>query len=586
MPDETTMNRLLSENPDSLAYILEEEINPDLLSEEDRINYIWWLANAHKSQHRSLINDSLIYKVLEYQKQTDSPLLLSTYQLAAEQAKSSGNMLKEEALLMETLDFATSREDTVTVLNLASQLGYIFDGTRDSKKIDNLIKITKEYASPNVDTYFTLTKLYNRSNKIDSIGKYASLGIKAAIAENKPMEEYQLTRSYIEYLNLSGQSKKALEALREIENKMPIGGGITGQEIKFNYITTWIALERYDSAQVYIDYFNPILDHFITINPSETYVIETVLDLFKTVIRTKQGKTFTTYDLGTINQLIGNSRESLKAEKEKILAQNKLQRDKLNLQIEKGMLQRRLLWGAIGIILITAILVFIYQRKLLKKEYKLQNIKEQLRIKSIQIAENESIMHQNEQLIHSLSSQVDKNEDIRQELDILLAENEKIKKKNGLLQADIQSFADSITQKDKELNYFEELSIQNARYMERDQFLTIQLIKKTPILDNLNKNPRYIEELQWHEIIHTVDQLFDGFSVRLHIDYPSLTEEDIRYCCLFKLRLSNSVISSLMGISPSSVTKRKQRIKEKINQHLPDELNMEKPLEVYLWNYN
>ncbi len=586
MPDEEIMHKLLTENPDSLAYLLEEKINPSLLSEEDRINYIWWLASAHSKQYRSLINDSLIHKVLQCHKQTGSPLLLSTYQLAAEQAKSSGDVTKEETLLNEALVLAEERKDSTIVLNLASKLGYIYNGVRDSEKIDKLIKTTKKYASWDVDTYLTLTKLYNRSGKIDSIGKYASLGIKAAIARKRPMEEYQLTRSYIEYLNLSAQSPEALSVLRDLEHKMPMDGGIVGNEIKFNYITTWIALGRYDSAQVYIDYFDPILKYFKTKNPTETYVIETVLDLFKTVIHTKQGKIFTTHDLGTINQLVEGSRESIKAEKEKMLAQNKLQRDKLNLQIEKGNLQRRLLWGAIGIMLITAILVFVYQRKLLRKEHNIQKIKEQLRIKSMQIAENESIINQNEQLIRSLNSQVGENEDIRQELDTLLAENEKIKEKNGLLQSDIQSFTNSITEKDKELNFFEELSLQNARLMERDQFLTIQLIKRTPILNGLDKNPKYIEEMQWHEIIHTVDQLFDGFSVRLHIDYPTLTEEDIRYCCLFKLRLSNSVISSLMGISPSSVTKRKQRIKEKINQHLPDDLTMEKPLEVYLWNYN
>jgi hypothetical protein len=83
--------------------------------------------------------------------------------------------------------------------------------------------------------------------------------------------------------------------------------------------------------------------------------------------------------------------------------------------------------------------------------------------------------------------------------------------------------------------------------------------------------------LQWPEIIHAVNSLFDGFSYRLHTEFPALTEEDVRYCCLIKLRLTTSVISTLTGISPSSVTKRKQRIREKIHK--------DQPLEIYLWNY-
>jgi hypothetical protein len=39
-----------------------------------------------------------------------------------------------------------------------------------------------------------------------------------------------------------------------------------------------------------------------------------------------------------------------------------------------------------------------------------------------------------------------------------------------------------------------------------------------------------------------------------------------------------------MGISPSSVTKRKQRIKENMIQQHPDENQSEKLLETYYWN--
>jgi|AGTN01.3.fsa_nt_gi hypothetical protein len=587
LPDETVMQDLLAENPDSLAYILEETINPDLLSENDKINYAWWLVKTHSKQHRSLINDSLIHEVLAYHKQTDAPLLLSTYLLAAEQAKSEGKTIKEEALLNEALNVAREKQDTTAVIELCSKLGYLYEKDKDEEKINNLIRITKEYAYWNTDTYLALTRLYNKLNKLDSIAKYSSLGIKTAIKENKPREEYQMTRSYAEYLNQSGQSKKALNVLREIEHKMPIGDGIVGSEIMFNYITTWIALGEYDSARVYVDYFDPLLEQAkLVTSPTEIHVIKSILDIFEAIIHSRQGGVFSTHDLVSVNQIVDNGRASLQAEKERIYAQNKLQRDKLNLEIEKGKLQQHLLWGTIAIVVIIAVLVFIYQRTLLKKERSLQRVKEQLRTKSIQIAENEFVISRNEQLIHSLNSQVGENNDIRQELEQLITENEKIKEKNRLLQKDIQSFSNSISEKDKEQDFLEDLSFRNAKLIERDQFLTAQLIKKTPILNDLNKNPRYIEESQWHEITYTIDQLFDSFSVRLHIDYPTLTEEDIRYCYLFKLRLSNSAISSLMGISPSSVTKRKQRIKEKINQYKSVESDKEKSLEVYLWNYN
>lgn len=586
LPDEIVMQDLLVANPDSLAYILEETINPDILSANDKMNYTWWLVNTHSKQHRSLINDSLIHEVLAYHKQEDAPLLLSTYLLAAEQAKSERKTLEEETLLNEALSLAKERQDTARVLDFCSRLVYLYEKDKDNEKIDNLIRVVKEYTYPNTDTYLTLVRLYSRSNELDSLAKYSSLGIKAAIRENKPMAEYHITRTYVEYLNQSGQSKKALNLLREIEYKMPIGGGVIGNEIKFNYITTFIALGEYDSARVYVDYFDPILEQVKLTSSSDIHVIKSILDIFKAIIRSKQGGVFSTHDLGLVNQIVDNGRASLQAEKERVYAQNKLQKDKLNLEIERGKLQQRLQWGLIGIVMSVAILIYIYQRKLLKKERNLQSVKEQLRAKSTQIAENEFVIGQNERLISSLNSQVGENDDIKQELEQLIAENEKIKEKNKSLQKDIQSYSNSILEKDKEQLLREDLSIQSAKLIERDLFLTALLIKKTPILNDLNTNPRYIEESKWHEITHTVDQLFNSLSVRLHLDFPTLTEEDIRYCCLFKLRLSNSAISSLMGISPSSVTKRKQRIKEKINQYKSSESDKEKSLEIYLWNYN
>lgn len=589
MPDTTFMEELLLKNPDSLAFILEEKINPNSLSGEDSMNYIWWLAKTHERQNRSLINDSLIHNVLEYHKETGSTHLFSTYLLAANQAKSSGKIMKEEGLLNEALQLAKEKQDTAMVLQFCSRLGHLYEKNREKEKINSLIGITKQYVPHDLsaDIYLTLVQLYRRLNQQDSIAKYALLGIDTTIKEKKRREEYQLTRAYAEYLTQSGQARKAVAVLRDIEHKYPIGDGIVGSEIKFNYITAWIALNEYDSAYLCIDYFTPRIDYLKHTYPStELYTVETILDFFRTVIHIKQGGTFSTHDLGSVNQIVDGSRESFKAEKERLLAQNKLQKDKLNLEIEKAELQQHLLWGTIALIVIIGILIFIYQRKLLRKERSLQKMKGELLSKSIQITENESIITNNEQLISSLTSQVGENEDFRKELDQLLCENEKLRGKNKMLQDDIRHFSTSISQKDKELDYLEELSVHNAQLMERDRFLTTQLIRKTKILCDLNTNPRYIEETQWVEIIHAVDQLFDGFSVRLHIDYPALTEEDIRYCCLLKLRLTNSTISTLMGISPSSVTKRKQRIKEKINQELANESAIEKSLEIYLWNYH
>ena len=71
---------------------------------------------------------------------------------------------------------------------------------------------------------------------------------------------------------------------------------------------------------------------------------------------------------------------------------------------------------------------------------------------------------------------------------------------------------------------------------------------------------------------------------RLRKDF-SLTDDDLLICCLIKLQLNNSIMAELLAISPSSVTKRKQRLKERINQHLETPLEGERSIDAYLWKY-
>lgn len=44
-------------------------------------------------------------------------------------------------------------------------------------------------------------------------------------------------------------------------------------------------------------------------------------------------------------------------------------------------------------------------------------------------------------------------------------------------------------------------------------------------------------------------------------------------------------MARLTAVAPSSVTKRKQRLKERINQHLKTPLEGEMSIEAYLWKY-
>ncbi|MDR2919448.1 MAG: hypothetical protein LBV72_08825 [Tannerella sp.] len=578
MPEEAVMEQLFLNNPDSLATLLEEKVDPLALSDAGKADYAFWLTKAHQKQQRSLVNDSLIFFSLDYYNRTASPRLLETYLLAAGQVSWTEKAAIQDSLFNKALQIAVIQKDTAKILNIANFL-LQYDILKDRQRTENLLQITKEYVSKdNVSGYLLLTRLFQQLQEPDSIYKYAHDGRLLAQKLHDPLEFY-ITRQYVEALNSRGKSKEALSVLRTTESNIPVGN-----EFKLNYISTWINMHEYDSAKACINQFYPIIEKYRFQVPEEIYVINLVLQIFQSVIDAKEGKPFNVYNVEGVDNVLQYSRNMIKVDRERQFVQNKLLKENLTLDIERGKLRQRFLWLGIIVLIVIAVIIYIYQRKLLKKERTIQKAKEQLHRHTIQLAENEATITRNEELIRSLSTQVNENDDLKEEIDQLIGENERLKQKNDLLHTEIEQYTKSIDQKDQELYSSGMLTEENARLQERERFLTAQLITHTTVLDQLSKKPRYIEESQWPEIIHAVNQLFDGFSYRLHTDFPSLTEEDIRYACLIKLRLSTSVIALLMGISPSSVTKRKQRIKEKMNQQRPDEIRKEQPLEIYLWN--
>ncbi|MFS2543137.1 helix-turn-helix transcriptional regulator, partial [Phocaeicola vulgatus] len=86
------------------------------------------------------------------------------------------------------------------------------------------------------------------------------------------------------------------------------------------------------------------------------------------------------------------------------------------------------------------------------------------------------------------------------------------------------------------------------------------------------------------EIKEKIDLLFDNYTKRLCHQIPSLTDGDIQICCLIKLRFSNGDIANMLAISPTSVSKRKLRLKERIVQEIGS-LGENQSLDLWLMEY-
>lgn len=209
---------------------------------------------------------------------------------------------------------------------------------------------------------------------------------------------------------------------------------------------------------------------------------------------------------------------------------------------------------------------------------------------TMKIHENETLINRNKMRIEELTIQMEgsleikeqwkEQNKIRQEIQ---QQNETLKLENNNLQNHISNYAQSLKEKSKELEAMEHLSKENQYLHKREAFLCNQLIKQTELFNKL-KTTKYIDNKLWQEIKEKIDLLFDNYTKRLCHQIPSLTDGDIQICCLIKLRFSNGDIANMLAISPTSVSKRKLRLKERIVQEIGS-LGENQSLDLWLMEY-
>ena len=91
------------------------------------------------------------------------------------------------------------------------------------------------------------------------------------------------------------------------------------------------------------------------------------------------------------------------------------------------------------------------------------------------------------------------------------------------------------------------------------------LIGQNHLLQELRARPRYIQDEEWAELERMLRNSSDLTPESLRQAHPGLTKGDIRAYILSHLQFSVSDQAVLLGISPASVTKARQRLKAKLN---------------------
>ena len=203
------------------------------------------------------------------------------------------------------------------------------------------------------------------------------------------------------------------------------------------------------------------------------------------------------------------------------------------------------------------ILIIVYQYRVLRKEKSLAHAREQIRIYKESIRENENRIKENEQLIATLNNK-------QQEIDEIVSENKSLLDQNAESHKEIEKYEEllksSYKKLDEQLPYFDKLK-------------------------DLKEHPKYLKDADWSLIINWTNLQYHQFYTRLEKDFPDFSELDKRYCCLIKMGFSSSQIAVFANSLPESVSKQKQRIKQRIkkSKRMPSDVSL--LLDQYLKEY-
>ena len=111
--------------------------------------------------------------------------------------------------------------------------------------------------------------------------------------------------------------------------------------------------------------------------------------------------------------------------------------------------------------------------------------------------------------------------------------------------------------------------------LEIDQLHSTSYVKEKEREEMSDKLKKYsiLTEDHWNEFRHLFEKVHKGFFETLKQRFPQLAQSEIRLLALLKLNLSKKEMAEMLGISPDSIKKTRQRIQAKIN--LPEDKHLE-----------
>ena len=584
-PELAKAEAMMYRYPDSALHIL-QGIQPDIPSENEQ--YATWALLMTQAQYKNQIeqSDSLINIAYSYFTKHDNA------QRKALALYYKGILRHESHHAEDALSFYLEAATEIEKTN-DYQLGFLINSEVGLmylyRKLNDYAMEYFEKAHHNAElsdnqTYIAFSFIYiarafSQKKQYNKAIEYYEKAIKIGQVNNYPTILASAMNETSFLFLKTGENKKALQYAKDcIKIKK------TDQRI-FSLGDTYRYLKMYDSAYFYLNQacLSPNIHTARSAYQALYYISQEEKD-YKKAVEYSNKLWFYQDSIGKTERNKALIEMQEKYDQQKIINENNLS------QIKKDRIIRNVLIALIILSFIIAITNYLYQRKIVSQKQEISEKEEKIRYFTMKIHENETLINRNKMRIEELTIQMEgsleikeqwkEQNKIRQEIQ---QQNETLKLENNNLQNHISNYAQSLKEKSKELEAMEQLSKENQYLHKRESFLCNQLIKQTELFNKL-KTTKYIDNKLWQEIKEKIDLLFDNYTKRLCHQIPSLTDGDIQICCLIKLRFSNGDIANMLAISPTSVSKRKLRLKERIVQEIGS-LGENQSLDLWLMEY-
>lgn len=581
MPELEQAEKVMFDHPDSALHLLESMEIPS--SQTDKENHALWCLLLTQAQYKRMMkipSDSLVRIAYDYYKPTNN---------ARRKAMS--------ALYMGDINYE--------LRNIEEALQYYLEGKTEVEKTDDyktgylvMISLCKLYLYRDLADYAleACRKAYDYAVK-DSNKRYQLASLKylarcycISDSLSKAIDTYHKCSELTLELDLEsyyydiqseialvymhkGDIKKSLEIIKSFP--------ITYQRASLMGKDYYL-LGQMDSAYFFL---NKALktDNIYTKVSAYQY-------LYKLGDIPKYRKYLKTYCDSLL--FYTDSVMSLDKGKEIIAYKEKYDHQKLiteqqRLKLEKADAQRLLFIITICLIVVIAVIAYLYQKRLVRKETTIRKQSEQLQDYMLQLHEYETQLMQNnrymEELKEQLSGQEMNSEELheyREQIDSLQVENSRLSEKINSLQHHINDYSSKLDKARREADKFRNLSEENLYLKQRERVLTDYVVDNDRLVKELREKCRVLETGEWETLEQMCESTYSNFVSRLQGVCPTLTKQELHLCMLIKLRFNNAQMSEIFGVNTTSVSQKKFRLKKHLSDTLqdglPDEMTLDR----------